>query len=117
MSKKYWSVLFLDFVWMALAYAWVVMDVEKAGNVFVFYIWFVGVFAVIGGCTMNKTQFKDARPKYFYPWHLATDLAVAAICAWMGHFVLAGVYLFGYFAQEAAREREPQDKEKCDEND
>ena len=110
MNKQYWSVLAFDAVWMSLAYAWLAHNIEQAGKVFLLFMWFTGVVAVISRLTMNKTQFKVSRPKYFYPWHLFTDLIIVSICAWTGHFVLAGVYLFGHFAAEAARECEPKEK-------
>lgn len=111
MDKKYYGILAFDALWIVIAYLWLQENSEGAKNVFIFIAWFSGVFSILGGFTLDKTKIKGVRPKYFYIWHALTDLSIVVICAWNGYFVLAFVYAVGHIFMEAAREREPKEKE------
>lgn len=111
-AARYWlTSIGSDALLLALFYAWQVENVEQAGNVVVFWCWFIAIVRVLCGMVADKSLFSDKpRPAGFGWYHAVTDVAMISALVWVGFLWLPALYLFGAIMMEGARKREPKEK-------
>lgn len=107
-TAKYWAASILgDAIFFGSFYFWWIAGSEGAGNIFVFYAWFVGVVSLLGGLSADRTTFKLKRPEGFAPYNYITHIAAISCIAFVGMFWCAAIYTIGAYMIEAAINREP----------
>lgn len=106
---KYWGwSVGTDIVLAALVWAWQFQGTEQAGNVVVFFLWFVTVTRILCGFALSKSDFADKpRPAGFTTYHAITEAMIISTLVWIGYIWLPALYLFSALCFEAARNREP----------
>lgn len=94
-----------DVMFAAMYYFWQFEGVERAGDVFMFMIWFCG----IGGLLVLFLPASADQHKERYPAHVVfSALATLAFLfgvIWAGHIVAAAFYLIGCLIVLAHKER------------
>lgn len=108
-AAKYWSTAIItDALLVALFYVWQVNGIEQAGNVAVFWVWFMVVIKILAGASADKTTFADKpRPAGFVWYHAVTEVALISALVWVGYVWLPAFYLLGSLMMEGARNRKP----------
>lgn len=108
----YWTRAVLsDALIVALFYAWQAEGIEQAGNVAVFWVWFLAISKSLGAWSLDKTSFADRpRPAGFIWYHGLTEFVTVSALVWFDFIWLPVVYLIGTLAMEGARNREPKAK-------
>jgi len=106
---RYWLIsINVDLLILCLFYVWRFEGIEQAGNVVVFWLWFVTVVRTLIGFACNKKMFAEQkRPAGFGWYHAITEIALITALVWIGYILLPALYLLGLSLSEAARNREP----------
>lgn len=99
-----WSVwLTTTVITFVCLYAWKVRGIDPAGNLFLFWMWFVAAVGCILLLIPRKYAAKTTHPKIpsLQICDLATEIILVGLLAWFGHFVLAAVYVVGLLGRAA----------------
>ncbi|WP_261526131.1 hypothetical protein [Burkholderia multivorans] len=89
--------------------AWKRFGINAAGNVLLFWLWFLAVTGVLVLVFLPRDyERKNAAPKSALrtAMSIASTVSMIAALAWFGHFVVAAFYTlgqFGFFASENAK--------------
>ncbi|VVD90864.1 hypothetical protein PCO31110_01612 [Pandoraea communis] len=74
--------------------AWKGFDIQAAGNVLMFWIWFMSILVTLASIVVDPLP-----PKAYSSVRAVlaaiSILALAGSLAWFGHFVTAAIYVFG----------------------
>lgn len=108
-ATRYWlQAVTLDLLILSLFYIWQSEGTEQAGNVVVFWLWFITIVRILVGIGADKTSFAERpRPAGFVWYHGVTEFATISALAWFGYTLLPAFYLIGTMLVEGARKREP----------
>jgi hypothetical protein len=85
--------------------AWLLLDLDGAGNLFKFMAWLMIVFGLIcalsdaGKVALRKSKMAPARAA----WLFVRNLAVLAITAWLGLYFLATMWAFSWLLVHSVR--------------
>lgn len=84
-------------------YAWKVRGIDPAGNLFLFWMWFVAAVGCVLLLIPRKYAAKTTQPKIpsLQICDLATEIILIGLLAWFGHFVLAAFYVAGLLGRAA----------------
>ncbi|VVE82870.1 hypothetical protein [Pandoraea sputorum] len=94
-QQKSWVSFFLTTSLEAAFFvAWKGFDVQAAGNVLMFWIWFISILVILAYfATTPQTPkaYSGARTVL----SVISMIAITGALAWFGHFVTAAFYIFG----------------------
>lgn len=84
-------------------YAWKVHGIDPAGNLFLFWMWFVAAMGCVLLFTPRKYMSKTTYPKNSFLAALSwiEGLILIALLVWFGSFVLAVFFVIGLFGRIA----------------
>lgn len=108
-TARYWlSAIVLDLLLASLYYTWQAEGIDQAGNVVIFWTWFIVVIRILVGLGSDKSAFaKHPRPAGFTRYYAVAEIAKISTLAWIGYTWLPALYLVGTMLMEGARKREP----------
>lgn len=94
-ALKQWAfALVLDGIYAALFYLWQFKGIDGAGNVLLAFFWLlVSISPVAFFGLKNVPVEKLRRPKLLSAYDLVSTLVIFGVFAWIGHEVLAVLYL------------------------
>lgn len=86
----------------AALYAWQILGIERAGNVFVFWMWFVGVLFFVSFLALPNPPKKRARKnRVLLCLNLSAWLFFTGALVWLGYVFLPSVLVFGLIGTHA----------------
>ncbi|PUA16842.1 hypothetical protein C7W93_22945 [Glaciimonas sp. PCH181] len=86
---------------IALLYAWKLQNINVAGNLLLFWLWFISA-AFIAVLFVPEELAKIPRcSKNFARFNLCISLLMTFAMVWFGHFLTAGFYMLGWCARSA----------------
>lgn len=104
--KRWITAVVLDATWVVLLYLWQVRQIEGAGNVFVFIMWFFAIIGIIAASADSVDRSKLAAGPVFRAYQVITDTLFVGSLAWTEHYWAAGMYAIAALLMSAVREKE-----------
>jgi len=99
-TKRLFLTVTEHFAAFAVLYAWRVLHIEPAGNLFIFYAWFVAI--VFAFSILGLAYPAERIPRQYRSLDLINSICwgtLISILVWIGYVFLPAVLMVGWFAR------------------
>ena len=95
--SKFLMAIVVDAWLVFMYYLWQINGITQAGNLFIFWVWFIGIVGTL--MIFVEAKAKDYRPMplYFKIFNRISSVAIVVGTIWAGHSIAAVFYIIACF--------------------